>query len=608
MTDKAQLSIELSTSGTSYVLHAADQDTDSLNGIALRFPVRKRLHANRFEVPLDAFLSKVGVLSGWPGSISWSANAKALTESILRDSARVAAQLEQSKTSAPPVPEPNAAKIELGTRWQPPQPLRDFQLQDLSKLVNLSHGANFSVPGAGKTRVSLALYEHEKSRGAVRRLLVVCPKSSYGSWTDEIALVYRKPLPKYEIFETNLLSDTEIALVNYERLSGSLGQLAEWLAEAPSMLVLDEAHRIKRGINGVYGSACLTLSPLAARRLILSGTPAPNGVEDLATLMSVVWPGYGAQAVANAVSNRSLNEASRLLKPLYVRTKKSDLALPERLDRLVFVDLPPLHKEVYRALVGFESRRVSASCQDMQELGKCLIYLLMAADCPALLAVGSSRYDPLNFRVPPLVPNPESDMEQLMVDLPSYEFSPKYLETVKIVDANFKLGRKTLVWSGFVRSILSLQKILSAFNPAVVHGGTLNRYEEIAKFRSDPSCGVLISNPATLGEGISLHKECNDAIYVDRDFSAGRFLQSVDRIHRLGLPDTANCSVNILVARGTIDEVVHARLARKLEFLGKILDDPDVTELAAPEEEPSLSESMDKEDLKLFMEHLGVAG
>src|SRR3954454_14922167 len=98
---------------------------------------------------------------------------------------------------------------------------------------------------------------------------------------------------------------------------------------------------------------------------------------------------------------------------------------------------------------------------------------------------------------------------------------------------------------------------------------------------------VLLSNPATLGEGVSLHHECHDAVYVDRDFAAGRFLQSLDRIHRLGLSAEIETRITVLVARNTIDELVEQRLADKLRFMGGILDDPAVLQLSDLDEEPN---------------------
>ena len=115
---------------------------------------------------------------------------------------------------------------------------------------------------------------------------------------------------------------------------------------------------------------------------------------------------------------------------------------------------------------------------------------------------------------------------------------------------------------------------------------------------------VLLSYPATLGEGISLHHVCQDAIYVVRDFAAGRFLQSLDRIHRLGLEADAETRITVLASASTIDEVVAARLASKLDFMGTILDDPAVQQLADLDEEPAVGGGLDRSDLQALMGHI----
>jgi SNF2 family DNA or RNA helicase len=292
---------------------------------------------------------------------------------------------------------------------------------------------------------------------------------------------------------------------------------------------------------------------------------------------------------------------------LFVRTTKAELELPPVLTSVKRVDLTPLHRELYDALLGQMTTQVRAGAEDLEALGKVLLYLLMAATTPALLATGASRYEPLPYRVPPLPAPPGSSLAELMRDLPHYELSPKYRETLKIVSDNAKEGRKTLVWSTFVRSLRSLEHLLSAYSPALIHGGTVDREDQLKRFREDPACMVLISNPATLGEGVNLHHDCHEAVYVDRDFAAGRFLQSVDRIHRLGLAPGTVTRVRILVATGTIDELVEARLADKLRFMGGVLDDPEVLQLADLEQEPDSSAGMDSGDLLALLEYLGHA-
>ncbi|MEU2013845.1 DEAD/DEAH box helicase, partial [Nocardia sp. NPDC019302] len=396
----------------------------------------------------------------------------------------------------------------------------------------------------------------------------------------------------------------EVRIVNYERLDRSLGRLATWLRSGPSMIVLDEAHRMKLGANGTYGGACLALGPLASRRLILTGTPAPNGAKDLENLLSFVWPGHGKRVVTDAVRGGDLAYASSVLRPLFTRTTKGELGLPPFEPKVRYLDMPPLHAEVYEALKGNFSARAEGSRKSIEALGRAMLRLLMAAISPALLLEGASRYEPLEYQLPPLEPSPGDSLFELLQKLPRIELSPKYQETLRIVADNVANGRKTLVWTTFVRSLTTLEKLLSSYNPAVVYGGTPDRDEQLRRFRKDPECNVLISNPATLGEGISLHQVCHDAVYVDRDFMAGRFLQSLDRIHRLGLAPDTETRVTILVTRDTVDEVVRLRLDEKLEFMGRILDDPGVQQLADLQEEPAVGAGMDVADIRALLRHL----
>jgi SNF2 family DNA or RNA helicase len=414
---------------------------------------------------------------------------------------------------------------------------------------------------------------------------------------------FKEPLI-VEVMERAPHPGAEVLVVNYERLDRSLAGLAAWLKVAPSMIILDEAHRMKLGTLGTYGSACMALGPLSRRRLILTGTPAPNGARDLENLLSFVWPGHGRRVVTSAVNGGDLAYASSVLRPLFTRTTKHELGLPPFEPKIRYVDMPPLHGEIYDALVGRYSARAEAARDDFDALGKAALRLLMAATSPALLAEGGSRYEPLAYQVPPLEVPQSDSLYSLMRDLPSYEMSPKYQEALSIVADNAAKGRKTLVWTTFVRSLTTLEKMFAGYQPAIVHGGTPDREEQLRRFREDPDCAVLLSNPATLGEGISLHQVCHDAVYVDRDFMAGRFLQSLDRIHRLGLAPGTETRVTVLAVRGTVDEIVALRLEEKLEFMGKILDDPSVQQLADLQEEAPVAGGMDMADIRALLGHI----
>ncbi|WP_433475381.1 DEAD/DEAH box helicase [Spirillospora sp. CA-142024] len=538
--------------------------------------------------------------------MEWQPELRILVETSHRDSVAASRQLEEPE--APPLSPKEINDVLDASGWCAPDPLTTFQLRDIAMLLSMNHGANFSVPGAGKTRVALAAFQVLRAQGQVERLLVVAPKAAYESWRFENTVCFSESLHAQVLDHGRVDPAVELIIVNYEGLVKHQVSLARWLTIKPSMFILDEAHRMKRGSNGVHGAACLSLGPRAHRRLILTGTPAPNGVKDLESLLGFVWPGEGRRIVTRAIGNNDLRHASTVLRPLFARTTKGELGLPEVKLTIRRLDLPNLHEEIYAALTGEMSARSARvahprSQEGLEALGRVMMYLLMAATSPALLAVGDTKYEALRFRVPPLEVPSDATLYQLLEDLPSYELSPKYQEALAIVDANAKAGRKTLVWSTFVRNLTTLELMLRPYRPALVHGGTVDRADQLKRFRDDPDCYVLLSNPATLGEGISLHKDCHDAVYVDRDFAAGRYLQSLDRIHRLGLKPGTLTNVTVLSANKTIDDVVEQRLETKLRFMEAVLDDPSVGQLADLEEEPAAATQA---DIAALLEHLNV--
>ncbi|MGW2255443.1 DEAD/DEAH box helicase [Kitasatospora sp. NPDC001660] len=596
---ETSLSLALDEHRTGVVLRTTPGYRADLVQLAARFRTGSQRGQLDARIDLDDLLAGLNEINRWPHreGVVWEPQLRELVIDVLRDAETVKKRLNSEQPDHCPIVDPDST---LGPEWN--AELGEFQRRDIAKLLSLQHGANFSVPGAGKTRVALAVYAAQKHEGKVRKLLVVCPKSAYESWQYETGVCFTRPL-RTQIFDKSLDQWAEVLIVNYERLDRSLTRLAGWLQNDPSMIILDEAHRMKLGARGTYGAACMALGPLARRRLILTGTPAPNGSKDLENLLGFVWPGQGQRTVSRAVGGGDLTHASTVLRPLFARTTKQELGLPPMDVRVRYVDMPPLHGELYSSLVGGIGSTTARD--DLSALGRTALRLLMAATSPALLLEGPSRYEPLSYQLPPLDAPANSSLFELLQNLPDYELSPKYKETAAIVAENARARRKTLVWTTFVRSLTTLSKLLAEFQPAAVHGGTPDREEQIRRFREDPDCHVLISNPATLGEGISLHQVCHDAVYVDRDFMAGRFLQSLDRIHRLGLDPSVKTKVTVLAARDTIDEVVEARLDQKLDFMGKILDDPAVQKLSDLQEEPSVAAGLAESDIKDLLRHIG---
>lgn len=576
--------------------------------------------AEAISVPVERFLAQLSWLGPacrrYGVGLDWDERTRQLVGSSQRERQVLDAALEPRPTLTP---EQVVARLE-GTRFV--RPLKEFQVRDLGRLLGLRHGANFSVPGAGKTTVQYALYEAERAAGRVEQMLVVAPLSAFEAWTTEAGECFAEP-PLLHAFADGVPAGTEVLIVNYQRLASYYELLADWVAQRPTLVVLDEAHRMKRGWAGEWGSACLSLAYLAERRDILTGTPAPQGTLDMATLVDYLWPNQArrilpADTLVPVPPPDAGHRIAQRIQPLFVRTTKHELGLGKTDSKIVSVPLEGVQADIYHALRDQYAGAFELAARDrvtLAQMGEIVMYLLEAATNPALLVAGSSAYDPIEFRHPPFGVPDDSSLSELIVNYHRYETPAKYRTLASMVRDNAELGRKTLVWSNFVRNLETLHKRdLLALQPALVHGGIpseisaprapLTREQEIARFREDPACKVLLANPAAMSEGISLHEDCNDAIYLDRTFNAGQFLQSVDRIHRLGLKQGTTTRIRFLVTVGTVDEVVDRRVSAKASRLGEMLNDADIVTMALPDDEEYGAVIDAKEDLEALFAHL----
>ena len=167
----------------------------------------------------------------------------------------------------------------------------------------------------------------------------------------------------------------------------------------------------------------------------------------------------------------------------------------------------------------------------------------------------------------------------------------KYREAINLASNLYEEGKQSIIWCTFVSTIDKVCRDLRlrGLNPAVIYGSTLQEEREaiIEKFKAR-KIDVLITNPHTLAESVSLHKTCHDAIYLEYSFNLTHMLQSRDRIHRLGLPENQYTQYYYLMLNGqedrrnTIDERIYHRLKEKEERMITAIEDkklvPDPTE------------------------------
>jgi SNF2 family DNA or RNA helicase len=107
----------------------------------------------------------------------------------------------------------------------------------------------------------------------------------------------------------------------------------------------------------------------------------------------------------------------------------------------------------------------------------------------------------------------------------------------------------------------------------VAVGDELSREAIIREFcSSDRGVDVLVANPAACAESISLHKTCSHAIYYDMSYNCAQYLQSLDRIHRVGGSENKKSHYHFLQYVGTVEEDILRNVQRKARQMSAVID------------------------------------
>ena len=115
----------------------------------------------------------------------------------------------------------------------------------------------------------------------------------------------------------------------------------------------------------------------------------------------------------------------------------------------------------------------------------------------------------------------------------------KFKACVRQAEILVNQNKTVIIWCMFVDSIQRLQCVLEerGIRSCCIYGEVPleDRQKILDAFRKG-EIQVLLTNPHTLAESVSLHSVCHDAIYFEYSYNLVHLLQSKDRIHRLGLP------------------------------------------------------------------------
>ena len=504
--------------------------------------------------------------------------------------------------------------------WQ--RPLRPHQQEAVALAMTAVNTANFSVPGAGKTASTLAIAATHLHAGTIDLIVVVGPLACFDPWERETRACLGTRVTTRRARGTrrdrqniyNRIREHSLLLVSYATAAADQTELLELLSRFKVMLV-DESHRIKRFRGGLWATTVIELARASRVRQVLSGTPMPQSGKDLYSQLNTIWPDQQLTGTRDAFAglvDRDFSRAAAAVLPFVHRTPKATLGLPPYEVFEHTVPLLGIQAEVYQ-LIANRFRQTLADADTWRDKLDALrrgrpMRLLQAAANPDLL----NNRD--TFFAAPRVADGSPTLMDRLATYQTRETPAKSLAALEIIREIAADGGKVVCWSNFVSNLDHFTELVgerlnlpvyqidgrvpsgddalhSATEGTDRPGETDTREQIIATFLDTPGPAVLVTNPASCSESISLHRTCWNAIYLDRTYDCALHLQSIDRIHRLGLPPQAHVRIHILTAEldsnPTIDGLVAVALGRKANLMQTLLEGAEILPVGLSEIQPS---------------------
>ncbi|EHY65392.1 hypothetical protein NERG_01838 [Nematocida ausubeli] len=422
------------------------------------------------------------------------------------------------KVQVPPPPE--GSLIFTQRAYIEPSHLRffkDYQIEGVQFMFERLRSANGALladeMGLGKTFQAVAIARIFCRAGGL--VLVVSPCSLVGVWEKEI----NKWAASLRVFNGALKHPNKyrgiehVLLVSYEKLATLDTERHKF-----QLVICDEAHRLRTSTS----QALQALKKMGSKKLLLTGTPFQNTVQEYKTLLALVD--------GRAETAKGIKELSSIASDAVLRRKieRTSLRLPQK-DEIIWI----IQNKEYEAYKSFYRNIASrGGIQDIQRLrihtctspSKWGVFLALAKD--------------------------------ILLEKQSLVIISRYIEVIKKV-------KESIQAMATRREVPISPKDVSAFH------GEMNitlREDALSSFQAKGQKVIILS--AKCGaEGLTLVKSTR-MIIVDSDWNPANDLQAMARIWRLG--QTKPVIIHRLFLMGTVEEYILLVQMKKIDLQKKL--------------------------------------
>lgn len=456
--------------------------------------------------------------------------------------------------------------------WVP----HEYQKNAIKFLLEHACAGLFLDPGLGKTSISLGACKVLRSQNMFKGALVVAPlRVCYSVWPKEVDKWSDFSHLKVVVLhgsqkESALNEKADLYVINPEGLEWLFSNgRSKTLFSSVDTLIVDESTRFKHCATRRFK----TLKPFLhkfARRWILTGTPAPNGLMDLFGQIYILdmgrsftpyiskfrqefffQTGFGGYTWVPKTDTE--NRIHELLNPLVLRLEARDyLKLPKLVTTPqtdIVVVLPPAARKIYdemetemmAVLEGMEivtAMSAAAASMKCRQIANGGIYRQLDVDP----ATRSERWQPIH--------DAKTDaLEELFEGLN---------------------GQQLLVAYEFNHDLDRIRKRFPKATYAVDYSA--KKFPEIEAAWNAGEISMLVAQPQSVGHGLNLQGgNAQHICWYSQIWDLETYDQFILRILRQG-NKSSHVFVHHIIAENTVDRAVIRSLRRKAGVQNRLLD------------------------------------
>jgi SNF2 family DNA or RNA helicase len=381
----------------------------------------------------------------------------------------------------------------------------------------------------------------------------VCPAPLLNVWRDEFARHGPHARPYFVHGPRRIAGSWDETILNVTSYGTCVNDLQDWLISPPDVLILDESQCIKnRGAD--RSKAVRRLATRVQFVVLMTGTPMPNGYEDLWAQLYAMDPDllgdrntflsayceFGGYEDKEVVGYRNLPLLHEIMRRSCIVVKKADC-----------LDLPPkVYQTVNLTPTKEQNKRSNLAMQGVcgEEPITCSLTRIQKLRQIASGFVYQKQY------------TEEGEEDGTLVE----EF-----ETPKrnfLMETSF--GLPTIIWTNYVREITDIGNILTEKGVSFsISDGRHNAYEEAMRFERG-EVQVLLAQMQSIQYGFTLNR-AEDVIYYSGSYDAMQREQTEDRCHRIG--QTKSVRYRTLVC-GDIEKIMLEACLAKIDVQDAVLN------------------------------------